>query len=372
MTTNTSFAPQGSVNLVDLRYSITQTRTNFTRLRENFSRAQGNEPLPDFITLTSLICDIYRRHGDDLAPICQIQSSEETQYNKGHTSTVSHTKIPGLRASKVSDDTLNTQSQTLIVKRPRQSILEEQSYALISFITELRIRTHPPLRDHPSIARFHGICWDFEDEEATIPRPLLLEELAPQGALDNFWQRWNFVRMNFKPKLDMCRDVAEGLLALHHCGVVHGDVKPENLLVFPRPNGKDEFMVKLTDFGHSVFEHNRLNALPAFTPQWCAPEATKATTMSFKDMIATDCYSYGLVTLSVMIGRPFHVDVEDVETHKQGDTLLTKAVDIIEKEDKENTESDLNLDVIRRLLNHTVQLNKRRRNLKHCLSIIKR
>lgn len=371
MTTTTSFAPRGNVNLADVKHSISQTRSNFTRLRGNFRRARDDEPSPDFITLVSLICEIYRTHGEDLAPVCQIQADEETQWNKGHTSTISHTKIPGFRKSTVAGYEAST-PQTLIVKRPRQSILEEKSYALISFIIELRIRTHPPLRDHPSIARFRGIGWDFEDEEATIPRPLLLEELAPQGALDNFWDKWNFVRLNFKPKLDMCQDVAEGLLALHQCGIVHGDVKPENILVFPRPSSRDEFMVKLTDFGHSVFEHNRLNALPAFTPQWCAPEATTAVNMTFKDMAATDCYSYGLVILSIMIGRSFHVGCENIEGHKQDNTMLRKAMELIEREDRENTESDLDVSVIESLLDQTVQRDASKRNLKRCITIIRR
>jgi serine/threonine protein kinase len=367
-----TFAPQGSVNLVDLRYSVSQTRTNFTRLRGKLEPNRDKGPEADFITLICLICEIYRNYGDELAPVRQLHPSREKQYNKGATSTVSHTRISRNSESRIARGTTSTKSELLIVKRPRKSILERQSYALISFMTELRVRTHPPLRAHPNIAQFRGVGWDFEDEAATIPRPLLLEELAPQGALDNFWENWKFVQMNFQSKLDMCRDVAEGLLALHDCGVVHGDVKPENILVFPRRDANDTFILKLTDFGHSVFEHNRLNALPAFTLQWCAPEVTNSINMSFREMKATDCYSYGLVILSIMIGRPFYRDFEDVEGHKQDDTMLQRAIQLIEKEDRENNNSDFDVGVVQSLLHRTIRLHPKRRNMNLCLNIMSR
>jgi serine/threonine protein kinase len=341
-------------------------------LRGDLSRLRDKEPKADFITLISLICEIYRAYGDELAPVRHTHPNNETKYNTGHTSTVSHTRILNHGASRVTRGTTSAESEFIIVKRPRQSVLEEQSYALTSFITELRIRTHPPLKQHPNIARFRGVRWDFEDEEATTPRPLLLEELAPQGALDQFWKKWKFVKMNFKSKLDMCQDLTDGLVALHQCGVVHGDVKPENLLVFPRQGAKDEFMVKLTDFGHSVFEHNCLNALPAFTPQWCAPEADVATNMSFSDMKATDCYSYGLVVLSIMMSRPFYTDLEGVEACKKDDTMFRKAVELVEKEDRDNNDSDLDVGVVQSLLSRTIRLNSKRRDLKHCINVINR
>ncbi len=371
MVTNT-FTPHGSVSVVDLRYSMSEARTNFTRTRGRLWPNRDKGTAADFITLICLICEIYRNYGDELASVRQLHPSREKRYNKGATSTVSHTRISRDSTSRIARGMATTESELLIVKRPRESILQEQSYALISFITELRVRTHPPLRAHPNIAQFRGVGWDFEDEAATIPRPLLLEELAPQGALDNFWENWNFVQMNFKSKLDMCRDIAEGLLALHQCGIVHGDVKPENILVFPRRDANDTFMAKLTDFGHSVFEHNRLHALPAFTKRWCAPEANSNINMNFRDMKATDCYSYGLVILSIMIGRPFYKHFENVESHKQDDTIFQRAIQLIETEDRENNNSDLDVSVIDSLLHRTIRLHPKCRHLNLCLNIMSR
>ncbi len=150
----------------------------------------------DFMTLICLISEIYRNYGDEMEPVRQFHPRRETLYSKGHTSSVSHTRILRKAASAVSRNATSAIYQdVIIIKRPRKSILEQETYALVSFITELRVRTHAPLREHPNIAQLRGVGWDFEDEAATIPRPLLLEELAPQGALNNFWARWNFVRL---------------------------------------------------------------------------------------------------------------------------------------------------------------------------------
>ena len=94
--------------------------------------------------------------------------------------------------------------------------------------------------------------------------------------------------------------------------------------------------------------------------------------MTFKEMAATDCYSFGLVMLSIMIGRSFHVGCENIESHKQNYLMLRKAMELIEREDRENTESDLDVNVIESLLDQTIQQDARKRNLKHCLAMIRR
>lgn len=372
-TTRQRAGPKGSVNLSDLRYSVTRTRANLTRDR---GLARGGkthrEPKADFITFVSLACEMYRDHGDDLVPIQQYSPELETFQGKGHTSMVTHVEVSQLTPSNFSRGTTSIYSEAIVTKRPRDSLLAEKGHGLASFITELRVRNHAPLRSHPHIARLRGIGWDFEDQEATIPRPILLEELAPQGALDNLWKNWNFVRMTFKSRLEFCRDIADGLQALHRCDVVHGDVKPENILVFPREDTRDAFLVKLTDFGHSVLEQDGLEGLPAFTPPWCAPEVTQKAIMTFQEMVATDYYSYGLVVLSIMIGRAFHTAFQVVESIKRDGSILERSVGLIQKEDKENNDSDLDTDVVKSLLRRTLQLDPKSRSLQHCVSIIER
>ncbi|KAH8900586.1 kinase-like protein [Thozetella sp. PMI_491] len=372
--TRVAAAPRGSVNLTDLRYSISQTRTNFTRVRGHVRSNQLDDGIkPDFITFVSLACEIYR-DAEDLVPMQQYPPDLETYQGKGHTSLVSHTVVSKLAASNITRGSKLSSAENVVIKRPRGSILDPNAAALSSFITELRVRTHPPLQTHHGIARLKGIGWDFEDREATIPRPILLEEWAPQGALDSFWKNWSFVRMSFESKLDFCRQIGAGLVALHCHGVVHGDVKPENILVFPLSSVRDSFMVKLTDFGHSVLEQDGLDVLPAFTPLWCAPEAKKEAKMTFLEMASTDCYSYGLVVLSIILGYAFHSHnaFGEVEVCKANGEILQLAIEEVKKEDKENHDSDLDVSTVSALLGSTIQLSPRLRSMMHCLWVIDR
>jgi serine/threonine protein kinase len=212
---------------------------------------------------------------------------------------------------------------------------------------------------------------------ALVPVKLLYEQmLTSVTSVDNFWEKWKFLRLNFKSKLDLCHNVADGLLAMHECGVVHGDVKPENILIFPSRTSDNAFVAKLTDFGHSVFANSGLSTMPAFTPMWCAPELSPGMSstkrMTFQEMKQTDYYSYGLVVLSIMIDRPYYKYLEDADTLKLEDTMLEKTRNLLYDVDREKSDSDLDLVVISAIMRRTVRLNPKRRSLSHAVKVMDR
>lgn len=365
----------GSVNLGDLRSSVSHTRTTFTRRRLPHGQSQVLREVgtqADFITLISIISILYREFDTDLTPIQQFNANTELYEDGGHTCVVSQRAILTNAASNVARGTTDALAEDIVVKRPRESVLASKSSGLKSFITELRIRTHPPIWQHPNIVVFKGVAWDFEDEQALLPRPLLLEEFAPQRSLDRFWRDYNFVRMTFQSKVGFCIDIVAALNALHGSHIVHGDIKPENILIFPKIGHHGSFIAKLTDFGHSVSAQEGLTSLPAFSTFWCAPEVQESVELSFEDMTATDVYSYGLVILSIMIGRSYYHDMPNFEIHRETDTMLDKAMELIEQEDRQNHDSDLELDTIRLLFRATLRRNSKRRSLKRCMHILEK
>ncbi len=58
----------------------------------------------------------------------------------------------------------------------------------------------------------------------------------------------------------LIRDVARGLHAAHSVGVVHGDIKPDNILLFGSTENTDRIVPKLADFG--VAKSLRLGSAP--------------------------------------------------------------------------------------------------------------
>jgi len=95
---------------------------------------------------------------------------------------------------------------------------------------------------------------------------------------------------------------ADGLQAVHDCGIVHRDIKPANLLI--RRDGA----VVITDFGISrAGEANRLTASGAIlgTPSYLSPEQVLGQPATAR----SDIYSLGLTAYECLAGqRPFEGD----------------------------------------------------------------
>src|SRR6266550_205335 len=98
----------------------------------------------------------------------------------------------------------------------------------------------------------------------------------------------------------IAHDVALGLGAAHRRGIVHRDVKPQNVLV-----GRDG-SIKLTDFGiASVYkdinaERLTTTGMTLGTVQYYAPEQAQGEIVS----PATDVYALGIVMYEMVTGHP--------------------------------------------------------------------
>lgn len=99
-------------------------------------------------------------------------------------------------------------------------------------------------------------------------------------------------------------DVAAGLEAAHAAGVVHRDVKPENVFLVHAADGRE--IVKVLDFGLSFLQGQDAAdpLLPRIvgTPEYMAPEQAQGAAPA----PSADVYSLGIVLYEMLAGRvPF-------------------------------------------------------------------
>jgi serine/threonine protein kinase len=188
-----------------------------------------------------------------------------------------------------------------------------------ALIAEVSILGHFAVRDDPNILQLEGVCWNIgsgdgrggDDQMA----PVLVFEKTQFGDL------WNFMAnigrsLSFEERLDICADVGNPVRYMHtNLGIIHGDIKPQNVLVFE--GGSNKYNARVTDFGYSAqFVNDEEMVRLPFSEPWCAPEHhhREITIAQAKKM---DVYSFGMFCLWVLFynspehpNRDFFMDLK--------------------------------------------------------------
>ena len=111
--------------------------------------------------------------------------------------------------------------------------------------------------------------------------------------------------------LCITRQIADGLAAAHAAGVVHRDLKPDNVLLFERDGVRD--IVKVLDFGIAKVHldegsgHKPLTQIGTIfgTPQYMSPEQGQGRTVDAR----SDLYALGVLLYEMLVGKlPFDGD----------------------------------------------------------------
>ena len=106
-------------------------------------------------------------------------------------------------------------------------------------------------------------------------------------------------RIEITPALTIAKQVCRGLQAVHKAGIVHGDLKPQNVMVMG--NG----VVKLMDFGVARQRHQgeQVVGTSAGTPLYMSPEQARGGEVDER----SDIYSAGVVMYELFTGTcPFN------------------------------------------------------------------
>lgn len=207
--------------------------------------------------------------------------------------------------------------------------LPQYQRAMQSVLTEFHSLINPSLFKHPNVIDFLGIAWGSNPFSSLHKLPALVVEYADHGTLSKLLATHK--DLDFDIKHLLCLDVARGLSALHEAGLVHGDIKADNVLIF---TGSDRrFLAKISDFGFSIIAATESSEVwMGGTDPWRAPEIRNGP-IKLDNAGKTDIYSFGLLAWLISCNgqKPFDfladggLKDEDVELLKQSDALLPEA-----------------------------------------------
>lgn len=257
-----------------------------------------------------------------------------------------------------------------------KGVLPRQRTDWRDVLLEIRALLHEPLRYHPNIARLLGLGWDAASDNGST-HPLLIMEYADLGSMRSLQESKPGLPCVVKQKL--CYDVAKGLSILHACGIIHGDLKHENVLVFQNNETEVPYTAKLADFGGSVMDisEDSAHSLRMRTWPYNPPEST--INLSVGGVKQTDVYSFGLLVWRAIVDGQNILETPDLKGQLIGEVEAMKLNDqlgAIAEKNIRNRASALSLsekevNLIFYVLDNTIQANPASRNLAKAAAALK-
>ncbi len=174
--------------------------------------------------------------------------------------------------------------------------LVREKHALERFRREAR--TAAMIR-HPNVVTIH----DFNDGTSNGSEAYIVMELVQGASLRQLLQRNG--RMSPARAVHLMHDICAGVGVAHRRGLLHRDLKPDNVIVVPPSHEGDEETAKVVDFGLAKVRDVAATALTQtgtvlgtlyyMSPEQCSGEELDAR---------ADVYSLGAMFYEMLTGNP--------------------------------------------------------------------
>ncbi len=157
--------------------------------------------------------------------------------------------------------------------------------------------------DHPNIVR----VLSFNNTENNL---FLVMELIVGGNLRQYVKRLHEENkfVDYQEAIEVIRQLANALDYAHRTGMVHRDLKPDNVILKPLPDGdRLNYRPIVTDFGLAKLTSSGENAItdqqPIGTYPYMSPEQCLAENVDSR----SDIYALGIMLYELAVGRlPYH------------------------------------------------------------------
>ncbi|KAL8703348.1 MAG: hypothetical protein Q9201_003460 [Fulgogasparrea decipioides] len=168
-----------------------------------------------------------------------------------------------------------------------------------SLVTEITILQHEPIKANLHIVDLLGVSFTATSSGAMGLRawPFVVTSKVNRGDLTTIL-RENSGFLTEEVRMILFAGITEAIFVLHSCGITHGDLKTDNVLV--QASEDDEVNPILIDFGSSAISGQ--TRLPTKSEPWNAPEIEVTTTnLDHTELVQLDLYSFGLLCLHLLL-----------------------------------------------------------------------
>ena len=153
---------------------------------------------------------------------------------------------------------------------------------------------------HPNVVSIH----DFSDGAGTSSPAYIVMELVEGRSLRDLLDQEG--RIAAERLVTLMRGVCNGVSAAHRKGVVHRDLKPDNIIILPPERAGEPETVKVIDFGIAKLREADAGAgltqtgVLIGTPYYMSPEQCLGEPLDAR----SDVYSIGAILYEMLAGTP--------------------------------------------------------------------